>query len=265
MIVIDDPHDERVAAFRLNERGLSNRPQRRDDRGSGLFMAEGDLVVERALAAGCRAVMALVDPQRPPPLVATLEAACPVYAGGEAVRAAITKLGMPYTVVALFERPARPAARELTAQSQRLVIAEAVDNPVNIGSIARNALALGCDGLVVDETSADPLSRRSLRVSMGNALLLPHARTADLPGLVGELGDDGFVVCALTPAHDATPLDAIQPTQRMALLVGSERAGLSAAALAAATHRVCVPMHGGVDSLNVAAASAIAFWHLRLR
>jgi len=265
VIVIDDPHDERVAAFRLNERGLSNRPQRRDDGGGGLFMAEGDLVVERALAAGCRAVMALVDPLRPPPVVTELEPVCPVYAGGEAVRAAITKLGMPYAVVALFERPARLAARELTAQSQRLVIVEAVDNPVNIGSIARNALALGWDGLVVDGTSADPLSRRSLRVSMGHALTLPHARTADLTGLVRDLADDGFVVCALTPSPTATPLDAMQPANRVALLVGSERAGLTAGALAAASHRVFIPMHTGVDSLNVAAATAIACWHLRPR
>ncbi len=265
MIVVDDPDDERVAAFRLNERGLANRAQRRDDGGDGLFMAEGDLVVERALAAGCTPVMALVDAQRPPAVTATLEARCPVFAGGDKVRAAITKLGMPYTVVALFERPARRPAEVLARSAQRLIIAEAIDNPVNIGSIVRNAAGMGWDGLIVDATSADPLARRSLRVSMGHAVRLPHARSRDVPALVRGLVDDGVLVCALTPAADAIPLDQITPAQRVALLVGSERAGLSPEAMSAATHRVVIPMHDGVDSLNAAAATAVACWQLRPR
>ena len=263
MIVIDDPNDERVAPFRLNERGLSNRAQRRDDGGDGLFMAEGDLVVERALAAGCVPVMALVDAQRPPAVAEALAALGPVYAGGERVRAAITKLGMPYTVVALFQRPPRQPVDELAARARRLVIAEAIDNPVNIGSIVRNALALGWDGLIVDATSSDPLARRSLRVSMGHALRLPHARTADGPALVRSLVQAGVTVCALTPATDAVALDDVPRSERMALLIGSERAGLSPEAMEAATHRVAIPMHEGVDSLNAAAATAIACWQLR--
>ncbi len=263
MIVIDDPDDERVAAFRLNERGLANRAQRRDDGGDGLFMAEGDLVVERALDAGCVPVMALVDALRPPPVAERLGGLGPVYAGGERVRAAITKLGMPYTVVALFERPPRLPAAQLAAGARRLVIAEAIDNPVNIGSIVRNASGLGWDGLVVDATSADPLARRALRVSMGHALSLPHARTRDVPGLVRTLAQEGVVVCALTPAADAVPLDDVPGAARMALLVGSERAGLTPEAMEAATHRVSIPMHHGVDSLNAAAATAIACWQLR--
>ena len=263
MIVVDDPDDERVAAFRLNERGLSNRAQRRE--GDGLFMAEGDLVVERALGAGCTPVMALVDAQRPPAVTTALELRCPVFAGGDRVRAAITKLGMPYTVVALFERPPRRPPEVLAGTAQRLVIAEAVDNPINIGSIVRNAAGLGWDGLVVDATSADPLTRRSLRVSMGQALVLPHARTTDVPAFVRSLVTDGVVVCALTPAADAIPLDEVPVAPRMALLVGSERAGLTPEAMAAATHRVVIPMHEGVDSLNAAAATAVACWHLRPR
>ncbi len=265
MIVVDDPDDPRVAAFRLNERGLTNRVQRRDDGGDGLFMAEGDLVVERALAAGCVPVMALVDAARPPAVASVLETHCPVFAGGERMRAAITKLGMPYTVVTLFERPARLPVAQLAATATRLVIAEAIDNPVNIGSIVRNALALGWDGLIVDATSTDPLARRSLRVSMGHALRLPHARTLDVPGLVRDLVADGVVVCALTPAADAIALDEVPPADRVALLVGSERAGLTEAAMQAATHRVTIPMMAGVDSLNVAAATAVACWHLRKR
>ena len=203
LIVIDDPDDPRVAAFRLNERGLSNRIQRRDDEGGGLFMAEGDLVVERALDAGCTPVLALVDNDRPPAVTARLAAHIPIYAGGERLRTAITKLGMPYSVVALFERPARPSATELAARSTRLVLVEAVDNPVNIGSIVRNGLGLGWDGMVVDTTSADPLARRALRVSMGHALRFPHAKVHDLAATILAMRADGWVVHALTPAADS--------------------------------------------------------------
>lgn len=263
MIVIDDPDDPRVAPFRLNERGLTSRAQRRDDGGDGLFMAEGDLVVERALEAGCVPVMVLVDAKSPPAIVARLAALVPIYSGGERLRAAITKLGMPYSVVALFQRPPRASVADVVARTTRLVIVEAVDNPVNIGSIARNALALGWDSLLLDSTSADPLARRALRVSMGHSLHLPHARATDLADAIHSLTETGVVVCALTPAPDALPLDRVPVAHRLAVIVGSERGGLTAATLAAATHRVSIPMQVGVDSLNVAAATAIACWQLR--
>ena len=263
MIVIEDPDDPRVASFRLNERGLTSRAQRRDDGGDGLFMAEGDLVVERALEAGCVPVMVLVDAQHPPAIVERLAAIVPIYSGGERLRAAITKLGMPYSVVAIFQRPPRATVAELIATSIRLVIVEAVDNPVNIGSVARNALALGWDGLLLDRTSADPLARRALRVSMGHSLHLPHARANDLTAAIGSLTTAGVVVCALTPAPDAVPLHHIPTAQRMAVIVGSERGGLTPATMDAATHRVSIPMQDGVDSLNVAAATANACWQLR--
>jgi len=125
MIVVDDPDDPRVAPFRLNERGLANRLQRRDDGGDGLFMAEGDLVVERALEAGCVPVMALVDAAKPPPLTERLEAMVPVYAGGDRMRQSITQLGMPYSVVALFERPARSTVDQLAATEPRFSLLRA--------------------------------------------------------------------------------------------------------------------------------------------
>ncbi|HUC32292.1 MAG TPA: TrmH family RNA methyltransferase [Ilumatobacteraceae bacterium] len=265
MILIDDPDDPRVAAFRRSERELSNRQQRRDDAGDGLFMAEGDLVVQRALDAGCRPVSALVDADRPPALAERLARVVEVYAGGPAMRAAVTKLGAPLPVVALFERPPRTSPDELAARSTRLVLVEAVDNPANVGSIVRNASALGWQGLILDDTSVDPLARRALRVSMGHALRLPHARTDDLAGIATSLRDDGWVVCALTPADDAVDLDDVDVADRVALVVGSERSGLSAALLAAATLRVRIPMQGRVDSLNAAAATAVACWHLRQR
>jgi tRNA G18 (ribose-2'-O)-methylase SpoU len=263
--VIDDPDDPRVASFRLNERGLANRLQRRDDTGDGLFMAEGDLVVERALEAGCVPTLALVDAARPPAVADRLATMTQVYAGGDRMRAAITQLGMPYSVVALFERPARATVESLTATASRLVLAEAVDNPLNIGSIVRNALAMGWHGLVIDRTSVDPLARRAMRVSMGHALHLPYARSRDLLKTVQSLVVDGWQVCALTPALDALPLDEVPSADKVALLVGSERGGLTDAAMQAATHRVTIPMHFGVDSLNVASATAVACWHFRPR
>lgn len=265
--LVDDPDDPRLARFRLGERGLTNRLQRRDDSGDGLFMAEGDLVVERVLGAGCVPVAALVDAQRPPDVALRLQQSIEVYAGGERMRAIVTRMGMPYSVIALFERPQRASLAELAATATRLVVCEAVDNPVNVGSIVRNALGLGWGGLVVDGTSCDPLARRSMRVSMGQALALPHARVDDAPDAIRWLTDGGWSVVALTPAHDARPLDDpsldAMRSGRVALVVGSERSGLTTEAMSAATARVAIPMHADVDSLNVAAASAIACWHLR--
>jgi tRNA G18 (ribose-2'-O)-methylase SpoU len=260
VVRIDDPDDARFRQFRLNERGLASRAAKRDDAGAGMFLAEGDLVVERAVAVGCRPVAALVDADRIPAVVARLD--CPVYAGGDEVRRVVSGLGVPSAVIALFERPPRPSVPELAARCDRLVVVEAVDNPANVGSIIRNAAALGWDGLILDHTSADPLARRSLRVAMGTVFALPHARTAhladDLRALVG------VELYALTPAADAVPIDEVVPGDRAAILVGSERAGLSDELLGLAMP-VRIPMAGGVDSLNAAAATAVACWAFRPR
>ena len=263
MIQIDDADDPRLACFRRNERGLASRRQRRSDEGDGLFMAEGDLVVERALDAGCTAVIALVDAAKPPSVVHRFAADVPIYSGGDQVRAMVTQLGMPQSIVALFERPARPTAERLRRMATRLIVVEAVDNPINVGSIIRNAVALGWDGTLFDSTSADPLSRRSLRVSMGLAIGFPAARCTRLPDELRLLADDGFLVCALTPSPDGDDITTISVTEKMAIVIGSERAGLSAEAVRASAHRVRIPMAPGVDSLNAAAAAAIACYALR--
>ena len=282
LIPVDDPDDERLAVFRLNERQLSNRLQRRNDDGEGLFMAEGDLVVERALEAGCEPVAALVDRHRPPPVTSVLLEVAPVYAGGERVRALVTKLGVPNSVVAIFHRPPRSSVEALADGAHRLVLVEAVDNPANIGAVVRNAAGLGWDGLIIDNTSADPLARRSLRVSMGHALVLPHARTTDVVATIAHLARSGFIIAALTPDAEATDIDDIGRTgldnidtngtvgrvdtsDRLVVCMGAERVGLSSEVIAAATLRVRIPMHRGVDSLNVAAATAIVCHALRRR
>lgn len=269
-IAVDDPDDERLAVFGYNDRGLSNRVQRRNDGGEGLFIAEGDLVVERALGAGCTPVAALVDELRPPPVAAVLASSVPVYAVGEQVRAKVTKLGVPSSVIAIFHRPARSTVAELAGRARRLVMVEAVDNPANIGAIVRNAAGLGWDGLILDSTSADPLARRSMRVSMGHAVVFPHARTADTADALRTLAAAGFVVVALTPRGsldiaDVAGVDEANVPERLVVCMGAERAGLSDAVLDAATFRVRIPMSAGIDSLNVAAATAIACHALRRR
>lgn len=261
-IPVDRADDERLAPFRLNERGLASRADRRDDAGAGLFLAEGDLVVERALEAGCRPHLALADAARVPPVAERLLATgCDVFVGGDEVRQMVTGLGMPHPIVALFRRPSRPSADELAAASHRLVVVEGVDNPSNIGSIVRNAAALGWDGLLLDHTSADPLSRRALRVAMGTAFALRHARTSNLIEVVRRAGFRGTEIYALTPDPAATPIGDVDATGDRAVIIGSERSGLSEAVLAA-SRPVRIPMAAGVDSLNAAAAAAIACYSL---
>jgi tRNA G18 (ribose-2'-O)-methylase SpoU len=270
IIPVTSLEDPALAEFRLNERALSNRAERRDDAGAGRFLAEGDLVVERALDAGCRPVAVLADAGRLPDLVQRLLAGdqvaggpIDVYAGDETVRRMITGLGVPHRIVALFLRPPRQSAADLLAQSRRIVILDGVDNPANVGSIIRNAAALSFDAVITDHSSADPLARRSLRVAMGTAFTLPHARTSDLAGLLAGDSARDLDLIALTPDLTAPAIDEIHLRhERRAVLIGSERNGLSPAVLAAATHRVRIPMAAGVDSLNAASATAIACYLL---
>lgn len=260
---IESVDDARLAPFRLNERGLASRSDRRDDSGAGLFLAEGDLVVERALAAGCRPHLALADQDRILPVTERLVAdGIPVFVGGEEIRRLVTRLGMPQAIIALFHRPPRPAAEDLAGQCERLLVVEGVDNPANIGAIVRNGAAFGWSGLLLDHTSADPLSRRALRVAMGTAFALPHARTTDLAGVLERIVDiDDNDVYALTPSADAADIGELQPSGRRAVVIGAERTGLSDRVLAACTP-VRIPMAHGVDSLNAAAAAAIACYAL---
>jgi tRNA G18 (ribose-2'-O)-methylase SpoU len=174
-------------------------------------------------------------------------------------------MGRVQPIVALFERPPRPSAADVIAATDRIVAVAGVDNPANVGSIVRNAAALGWGGMVLDQTSADPLARRALRVAMGTAFALPHARTADLAGTLAAMSESGWTTIALTLAVGAVDLDAVEPGERCAIVVGAERSGLSEDVTNACAVRVRIPMNPEVDSLNAAAASAIACYQLRRR
>jgi len=264
MILIRDPDDARIAMFRMRDRALNTRRDRRDPLGSGLFIAEGDLVVERALAAGCVPVAAFVDATAPPTVLTGFPAEADVFGADEDVRRAGMGLGVPLSIVALFRRPA-PVDPRVVADQARIVALEAVDNPVNVGTVVRSAVALGWGGLLLDRTSADPLARRALRVSMGNSFALPFGRTDDIVAIVEEARQTGTLVVALTPAGGAMPLHGVLPAhrQRVMLVIGSERTGLSPELLAAASIHAAIPMTGEVDSINAAAAAAIACYALR--
>lgn len=268
-VEITDADDTRVAAFRLNERGLNPRTNRRENTPAGLFVAEGDLVVERALAAGCAPVSLLASAaftERVGALLDASGATADVFVASDDVRRTVTGLGVPLDVVGLFERPTLEPADQVVARARRVVVIDRVDNPTNVGAIVRSVAALGADALLLDRTSADPLTRRALRVSMGTAFTLPTARVTDAAEALEILHAAGFVTVALTLAPDSIDIaDVTAMTSDragVALLLGAERTGLDPATQEACTHRAVIPMQAGVDSLNVAAASAVAAYAL---
>jgi tRNA G18 (ribose-2'-O)-methylase SpoU len=173
-------------------------------------------------------------------------------------------LGVPLSIVALFRRP-EPLDASALAGGRRVVALEAVDNPVNVGTVVRSAAALGWNGLLLDRTSADPLARRALRVSMGNSLVLPFARASSLVAVIAAAREHGTLVVAMTPGAGAMPLEGVLPgfEQSVMLVLGSERTGLSEELLAVCSLRAGIPMATGVDSMNAAAAAAVACYALR--
>ena len=264
IIQVDNPADSRLDAFRWRERQLASVAQRREKIGAGMFVAEGDLVVGRAMDAGCATVALLCDERNGALFAARVGDDVPVYVGDEPLRKEVTGLGVPLSATGLFRRPALVPPGEMLARARFVVVLEAVDNPTNLGAIVRSAAALGWDGLLLDSTSADPLARRALRVSMGTGLSIPFARLGAGEQVTRALHENGFVTCALTPHHDATDINRIplDGTQKVAVLLGSERSGLTTSVLESATHRVRITMHAGTDSLNVGAAAAIALHEL---
>lgn len=224
-----------------------------------MFVAEGDLVVHRALDASHIPVALLCDESHADELSALVNDDVPVYVGSDALRRDVTGLGVPLSMVGLFQRPAMIDADELVARSTHVVVLESIDNPTNVGAIARSALALGWNAVLLDSTSADPLARRALRVSMGAGLSIPFARVQTRRSLVDVLSMSLHSLYALTPGDGATDIsDVRMKSEHVAVALGAERTGLSDEVLGIATACVRIPMHAGTDSLNVGAAAAIA-------
>jgi tRNA G18 (ribose-2'-O)-methylase SpoU len=235
----------------------------------GLYLAESDKVIRRALLAGHRPRSFLMGERWLDELADLVDAAArdgvPVYVADRAVLEAITGFHLHRGAIAAMHRPpARPLA-EVLAGARRVAVLEDVVDHTNVGAVFRSAAALGVDAVLVTPRCADPLYRRSVRVSMGGVFQVPWTRIAPWPEGITALQDNGFTVVSLALADDAVDLQQLadDPPQRLALVLGTEGDGLRPATVAASDLVVRIPMSGGVDSLNVAAASAVAFWALR--
>jgi tRNA G18 (ribose-2'-O)-methylase SpoU len=198
-------------------------------------------------------------------LIACVDA--PVYTAPYDVLRRLTGFHVHRGALGSFHRRELPSVEAAAGTARRLVVLEDIVSHTNLGAIFRCAAALGMDGVVLSPSSADPLYRRSVRVSMGEVFAIPYARAAQWPGGLDELRDLGFTLAAMTPSDDAEAVDAavFGPDERVAVLLGSEGPGLTGEALARCTRRLRIPMAAGVDSLNVAAAAAITFWELGRR
>jgi len=271
---ITDPTDERLADYvSLTDVALRSR----HEPSKGLYIAESSTVLRRALGAGHRPRSVLLSPRWLPDLVATLAAlpddgtTVPVYVAEPDVLAAITGFNVHRGALASMHRPALASVHDLITAARggtgarRVAILEDIVDHTNVGAIFRSAAALGVDAVLVTPRCADPLYRRSVRVSMGTVFQVPWTRLETWPGGLDDLRAAGFTVAALALADDAVSLDDVvaAPPERLALMLGTEGDGLSRGAVEAADLVVRIPMAGGVDSLNVAAASAVAFWATR--
>ncbi|WP_369140699.1 TrmH family RNA methyltransferase [Modestobacter versicolor] len=263
--LITDPGDERVADFRDLVAG-DRRPG--TERGTGPVIVEGVPAVERLLASPYPVRTVLGIPGRLASL--DLPPGVAAYEADKWVLSEVIGFRLTRGVLASADRLPPPDLDALIAgpdpsAPRRLAVLEGLNDHENIGSIARSAVALGVDGLLLDPHCADPLYRRCVRVSMGHVLTLPIAVLGDWPGGLDRLHAAGYRTVAMTPADDAVDLGDVDPRAhpRTAVLLGAEGPGLTPQAQRAAQVRARIPMRSGVDSLGVAAAAAVAFATLR--
>lgn len=258
---IDDPDDLALSDFRaLSEPELAV--------ARGLFIAEGRLVVRRLLTESRLATRSvLVTRTAMTSLLDAVEARpeVPVYVVPQQVMNAIAGFNIHRGCLAAGERPARTDWRSLVAGARRVVILEHLGDADNVGAIFRSAAAFGADAVLIGPRCADPLYRKAIRTSMGAVLAIPFADLEPWPSSLAAFARQEWLIAALTPAADAGTLREFAATARAArvgLVLGHEGSGLSDDAFAACTHRVRIPIRAAVDSLNVAAAAAIALYEL---
>ena len=270
IIEITDFSDPRLDVYaRLTEAQLLNRfePEK------GLFIAESPKVIHRALDAGCQPVSLLMERKHIFGQASDVIARCgdiPVFTSEPEILTQLTGFQLTRGVLCAMRRPSLPSVEAVTANARRIVILENVMNPTNVGAIFRSAAALGMDALLLTPGCSNPLYRRSARVSMGTVFQLPWTylgnTTEDWPDSgMAKLRELGFKTAALALTDDSVSIDdpALMAEEKLALLLGSEGDGLTDHTIACCDYTVKIPMYHGVDSLNVAAASAVAFWQLR--
>ena len=265
-IEVADPADPRLADYvALTDADLRTSLEA----GHGLFVAEGDKVIRRALAAGYPVRSMLLTAAGLARLAGLAEhCAAPVYLVSDEVARRLTGYRVHRGALASVARPPLPDVGQVLATARRVVVLEDLVDHGNVGAVFRCAAAFGADAVILSPRCADPLYRRSVKVSMGAVFAVPYARMADWYGGLGQLRAAGFRLLALTPDQSATPIGAALPAgaaaaDRVALLLGCEGDGLSARWMREADAAVCIPMSAsamalGVDSLNVVAAAAVA-------
>lgn len=256
---------------RLTEAQLRNRlePEK------GVFIAESPKVIHRALDAGCQPKALLMERKHIEGQGAEILARCedvPVYTADRAVLAELTGYEVTRGILCAMGRPKLPTVEELCAKARRVAVLEGIVDPTNVGAIFRSAAALHMDAVLVTPTCGDPLYRRAARVSMGTVFQVPWTRIGEdhtqwpQPGLQ-RLRDLGFKTAAMALSDRSVSIDdpVLMAEEKLAIVLGTEGDGLAASTIADCDYTVKIPMSHGVDSLNVAAASAVAFWQLRVR
>ena len=265
IIPITDTADPRVGAYsQLTEAQLRNTLHA----GQGIFIAESPKVIGVALDAGYEPLSLLCERRHIDGDAAPILARCPddmpVYTGDRQVLEGLTGYRLTRGVLCAMRRKAPAAVADLLRDARRVAVLDGVCDTTNIGAIFRSAAALGIDAVLLTPTACDPLNRRAVRVSMGTVFLVPWT-WLDTP--IQSLNALGFKTVAMALRNDSVAIDdpALNAEPRLAIVMGTEGDGLAADVIAATDHVCRIPMAHGVDSLNVAAASAIAFWQLRVR
>lgn len=256
----DDPRIDPFA--RLTEAQLMNR----FDPDNAMFIAESPKVIMRALDGGCTPVSILVERKRMGGEAAEAIARCgdiPIYTGETELLANITGYKLTRGLLCAMRRPKLPTAEEVLKNARRIAVLEEVMNPTNLGAIFRSAAALGMDAVLLTPACSDPLYRRSARVSMGTVFQVPWTFLPQ--DWLGFLKEQGFKTAAMALRDDSVSIDdpGLQSEQKLAIILGTEGNGLKSTTIDGSDYTVKIPMYHGVDSLNVAAASAVAFWELR--
>ena len=269
IIEITDFHAPELDPYaRLTQNQLRNRlePEK------GIFIAESPKVIDRALDAGYEPVSLLMERRQITGPAAGILSRCgdaPVYTADRELLAALTGFELTRGVLCAFRRPAPRPVEELCRDARRVAVLEGIVASTNVGAIFRSAAALNMDAVLINPSCCDPLCRRAVRVSMGTVFQVPWGQLGDSPADWPEKGMDvlhalGFKTAAMALSDRSVSIDDEQLARepKLAIVLGTEGDGLAASTIASCDYTVKIPMSHGVDSLNVAAASAVAFWQL---
>ena len=272
IIEINDLTAPELAAYtRLTEAQLRSKAQPE----AALFIAESPKVIRLALDAGCQPVSLLMERRHITGQAQDIIARCgdiPIYTAERETLAALTGYRLTRGVLCAMRRPQQPSLEAICSGAHRIAITEAIADSTNIGAIFRSAAALGIDAVLLTPTCCDPLCRRAVRVSMGTVFQIPWARIGSTPvdwpqNGIAYLRQMGFQTAAMALTDRSISIDdpTLPAIEKLAIVLGTEGDGLSAHTIAQCDHTVRIPMQHNVDSLNVAAAAAVAFWQLRRR